>query len=680
MFYRNYPIGDTKTYNYKSVYYGDPISSFNDPFPVGLGMEFKGWYLNKYCSGEPVTVDMLMPGETLNLYGKWESFDVTYKMHYGYGIDESTLPTEIKAKSTVTGQSLAKYYFPDLVNSSKLYAPGYVDGYWTDESDMNKYGAVIWPEGSTDWFPKEHVTDIYLKKAVKRVVFDLYYPPYDYPKNQYSSSSWPIGGLGTTNYGDIISPNDLSKIMEYVPSGKKFVGLFTDPEQKNEIDLSKPICPPDKQDKKDLIRYTVYLGIANESSKITFKDWDGSIISEKIVNYGDPIEIPSDPVRSGYRFLGWDKEINESTKIGIDTEIIAQYAENSFRITLDGNGGTLAGEESKSQNINFDDSLDQVLVDGKTDAARKYYTFNGWYTDQTGGSKYSEIGNKMPDSDLTIYAHWKRSSSEVVFKDWDESVLDKQEVAIGADATPPANPERAGYTFTGWDKPTTNIQDHTILTAQYTVNSHKITFVGNGGTLAGEESKNQSVNFDASLDQILADGKASAARKYYTFSGWYTEASGGNKYPESGNKMPDSDLTIYAHWERSSSEVVFKDWDESVLDKQEVAIGADATPPEDPERAGYTFAGWDKPTTNIQDHTILTAQYTVNSHKLTLVGNGGTLAGEESKNQSVNFDASLDQVLADGKAGAARKYYTFDGWYTDQTGGSKYRRAEQNAR
>ncbi len=91
-------------------------------------------------------------------------------------------------------------------------------------------------------------------------------------------------------------------------SGKKFVGLFTDPEQKNEIDLSKPICPPDNRAYDELIRYTVYMGVANESSKITFKDWDGSIISEKVVNYGDPIEIPPDPSRSGYRFLGWDKK------------------------------------------------------------------------------------------------------------------------------------------------------------------------------------------------------------------------------------------------------------------------------------------------------------------------------------------------------------------------------------
>ena len=1331
-FYRNYPIGDTQTKNYKDVYYGDPISSFPDPFPVGLGMEFKGWYLNKYCSGDPVTVDMLMPGETLNLYGKWESFDATYKMHYGYGIDESTLPTEIKARSTVVGTDLAKYYFPDLVNSSKLYAPGYVDGYWSDKSDMNS-GAVIWPDAQPTWYPKNHITDIYLKKAKKRVVFDLYYPPYDYPKNQYSSSSWPIGGVGTTNYGDIISPKDLSDIMVYVRSGKKFVGLFTDPEQKNEIDLSKPICPPDKQDKKDLIRYTVYLGIANESSKITFKDWDGSIISEKIVNYGDPIEIPPAPSRSGYRFLGWDKEINESTKIGIDTEITAQYVESGFRInlyanggkfkeinnetgsvdlydsktikfeditdgkyvveksneflndqlknlkregylydlydsqtggnlitsitesnllngkvdiyaqwtsaylvtfkdwdgniineqyvkrnqnaippedpkrdgyaftgwsipynsitsnltitanyetllkirflrcnynqantsdefnseevinagvyptsyndtvaeklwdikanlekvkfpnlenegdiflgwardgeinshisfkdhvpqmlrrpiaitqtvpggvstcyatnntygnvvpgfaiipggtevesrvfmgpnsnyhpdrvykgvwvpedkpslilvngfkdyyggfgfrfvdetkfskyslkiienaemvesisiaqnfgdkftdlklmdvgtsdigipkaltgfyegngvsnsnttyydirkligyfsepdgkgkrldnnyifnkvadkyyayfvpkdqkfdftfkdeygnvissgkmnadgkiinlpqapqkpgyifigwkdssgcnsttnsvlrdtdfipvyekviqnytlTLDGNGGTLAGSSKKEIKVPFEQVIDQALNDGKDMVERLRYHFDGWYTDPTGGNKYPESGNKMPDTDLTIYAHWTRSSSEVVFKDWNGSVLDKQDVAIGADALPPTPPERdmyeftgwdypttnilhdlvltaqykiktfavpvdadggsvagienfvftglfditpseidelmrkflldnatkegfklvgfeysdsttggvrkkgfptkipltndlkiyliwaketfqvtykdwnetiidnqeviigedalppkapdrPGYTFTGWDKSSNNIHANTIITAQYTINSYKLTLVGNGGTLTGEETKSQSIDFGESLDQIFVNEKNGAARNYYTFTGWYTAPSGGSKYPESGNLMPNADLIVFAHWERSSSEVVFKDWNGTTLDTQEVPVGGNAIPPAPPQRLGYTFSGWDKPYTNIQDHSTLTALYTRNSYKLTLNGNGGTLAEEETKDQVFDYGDSFDHVLINGKADAARRFYTFTGWYTAPSGGSKY--------
>ena len=121
-----------------------------------------------------------------------------------------------------------------------------------------------------------------------------------------------------------------------------------------------------------------------------------------------------------------------------------------------------------------------------------------------------------------VYAHWSRSSSEVIYKDWNGNVLKTQEVAIGADATPPADPARPGYTFTGWDKPSTNIQNHTTITAQYTANDFILTLNGNGGTLAGDAIKNQVLAYGESIDQALADGAAEVSRKYYTFGGWYT--------------------------------------------------------------------------------------------------------------------------------------------------------------
>ena len=41
-------------------------------------------------------------------------------------------------------------------------------------------------------------------------------------------------------------------------------------------------------------------------------------------------------------------------------------------------------------------------------------------------------------------------SYTVTFKDWDGSVLKTQTVASGGSATPPPNPTRDGYTFSGW--------------------------------------------------------------------------------------------------------------------------------------------------------------------------------------------------------------------------------------
>ena len=55
----------------------------------------------------------------------------------------------------------------------------------------------------------------------------------------------------------------------------------------------------------------------------------------------------------------------------------------------------------------------------------------------------------------------------VTFQDWDGTVLKTEQVEQGKSATAPANPEREGYIFIGWDKDFSNVQSDLIVTAQY---------------------------------------------------------------------------------------------------------------------------------------------------------------------------------------------------------------------
>ena len=414
---------------------------------------------------------------------------------------------------------------------------------------------------------------------------------------------------------------------------------------------------------------TLYAQWDRAVSEVIYKDWDGTIIDCQEVAVGGNATPPVNPNRTGYTFTGWDKE---STNIQADTTITAEYSKNSYKLTLDGNGGTLNGKDTREHQLAYGDSFDQILTEGGTEASQKYYTFAGWYTDKTGGSKYPGSGNTMPASNVTVYAHWTRTSNEVIYKDWDGTIIKRQDVAVGGNATPPSDPARPGYTFTGWDKPSTNIQADTTITAEYSKNSYKLTLDGNGGTLNGKDTREHQLAYGDSFDQILTEGGTEASQKYYTFAGWYTDKTGGSKYPGSGNTMPASNVTVYARWTRSSNEVVYKDWDGTIIDRQEVAIGGNATSPADPARPGYTFTGWDKPSTNIQADTTITAEYSKNSYKLTLDGNGGTLNGKDTREHQLAYGDSFDQILTEGGTEASQKYYTFAGWYTDKTGGSKY--------
>lgn len=55
----------------------------------------------------------------------------------------------------------------------------------------------------------------------------------------------------------------------------------------------------------------------------------------------------------------------------------------------------------------------------------------------------------------------------VMFKDYDGTVLKTQIVTSGGSATPPQDPVRAGYTFTGWSGNYTNVTSDVIVTATY---------------------------------------------------------------------------------------------------------------------------------------------------------------------------------------------------------------------
>lgn len=94
---------------------------------------------------------------------------------------------------------------------------------------------------------------------------------------------------------------------------------------------------------------------------------------------------------------------------------------------------------------------------------------------------YNNAGTKGESDKVEVIVH---ENINVEFVDYDGTKLcEKQSVGYGKDANPPAEPSRKGYTFTGWDKGTTNITEDTTVTAQYTINKYKVTFVDSKGNI-----------------------------------------------------------------------------------------------------------------------------------------------------------------------------------------------------
>ena len=133
----------------------------------------------------------------------------------------------------------------------------------------------------------------------------------------------------------------------------------------------------------------------------------------------------------------------------------------------------------------------------------------------------------------------------ITFFDWDGTILKSESVEGGSSATPPANPSREGYTFTGWDIEFSNITSDLTVTAQYTINTYIVTFTDWDGT----ELKTEQVEYGKS-----ATAPADPTREGYTFIGWNKDFSN-----------VQSDLTVTALYKQNDSSMTCADARDAAL-------------------------------------------------------------------------------------------------------------------
>lgn len=139
-----------------------------------------------------------------------------------------------------------------------------------------------------------------------------------------------------------------------------------------------------------------------------------------------------------------------------------------------------------------------------------------------------------------------------------------QSVTVGGSAIAPTC-EKAGYTFSGWDKSLTNITSNTTITAQWTLNPvYTITLNANGGSFStssltyrsgigvplptGKPIKSITISFDYVISALT--GYNSSTTVSLTFAGWNTKKDGtGTTYQPGATVGGAADMTLYAQYE-----------------------------------------------------------------------------------------------------------------------------------
>lgn len=237
--------------------------------------------------------------------------------------------------------------------------------------------------------------------------------------------------------------------------------------------------------KTDLIVTAQYI---IKEYKVIFQDWNGTPLKEERVQYGKAATAPSTPSRTGYTFTGWNTEFNS---ISSDLVVVAIYTTNKYRVQFKDHNGTLL----KEQEVEHGGS-----AISPANPTRVGYTFTGW------DKAFNNI-----TGDLIVTAQYTILTYTVKFLDSDNSLLKEEVVSYGNPATPPANPTKEGYTFTGWDKAFSSITSVTIVTAQYSIKTYTVKFLNDDDSTIATYTVNHGNTVTPPTDPVKTG---------YDFTGW----------------------------------------------------------------------------------------------------------------------------------------------------------------
>ena len=209
-------------------------------------------------------------------------------------------------------------------------------------------------------------------------------------------------------------------------------------------------------------------------------------------------------------------------------------------------------------------------------ATKTGYTFNGWYTAETGGSQIYNASGTLTSATVSGYtsgSKWVATGAKTLYAQWTANTYDVKyscgdgtgtaptatTATYGENFTPAANTcSKTGYTFSGWlvSGTSTNkaagtafewkyTEDKT-LTAQWKANKYAVKFNANDGS---GTMNNQSFEYDAAQN-LTANAFTNAGKE---FKGWATSASGSVAYADKANvknltATANGTVNLYAVW------------------------------------------------------------------------------------------------------------------------------------
>ena len=232
------------------------------------------------------------------------------------------------------------------------------------------------------------------------------------------------------------------------------------------------------------------------------------------LEFGSVIVAPENPTRTGYTFGGWDPTFTEDATVPVDgITYTAIWTINQYTITFDTDGGS----EIAPITQDYDSE-----VTAPADPTKTGYTFAGWD---------KEIPATMPAEDITVKALWSVNQYKLTYM-VDDTEYKTVDVDYGSVIEVESDPEKEGYTFSGWTGIPETMPDHDVtVTGSFTINSYTLTIYLNGEVYSTEE-----VEYGTALNIENPE-----VPEGYVFDGWRETV------PET---MPAHDVALYGSYSK----------------------------------------------------------------------------------------------------------------------------------
>ncbi|HHV09437.1 MAG TPA: InlB B-repeat-containing protein [Clostridiales bacterium] len=702
--------GGTSSTKEKEVNYGVKYGTL--PTPSRTGYVFDGWYTALGGHDEITSKDTVRLKADQTLYAHWTvrqpvitfngnggdviangEKDTSYEVTLAYGSQYGQLPeasregysftgwytsssggSRITGSDTNTATSAATFYAHWAGNTYTVNfnaTGGTVPIPTLDVTHGSAYGSLPTPERINYTFNGWYTEPTGGTKISAGTVARIYGTQTLYA--QWTGIGVTItfdvnGGYTSASPRKVYYANTYGTLPAPLRTGHDFLGWYTEPSGGIKINDNAVVKLPSD--------HTLYARWELKTIRISF-DLNGGngSYSPKTIHYGEILGTLPAPIRVGYDFMGWFTGVSNGTQVvegstenaTRDYTLYARWQGHSNYVYFDPTGGTVS-ETSK------------LVTNGATygtlkSPTRSGYSFGGWYTRISGGTKITSNSVVDISGSTTLYAHWTSEVYTVTFNPASGSVSPTSTTVLKGQAYSDFPiPARTGYTFDGWYSSSgangTRITYTTAaatLYAHWTGNSYQVLFDGNGGTAS---FPSMSVTYGGTFGTL-----PTASRNNYTFSGWYTAETGGSVRTASSTVNFTGTLTLYARWKGTSSKVSYDSNGGNAITSTKTvyydsAYGALQTP----IRAGYIFDGWYtspsggklvSSTSLVEldyNHTLY-AHWTVHKPVVSFNGNKGRVVENGLRVPLMKVTRTYGEAYGTFPS-VSRTGYTFDGWST----------------